>query len=169
MFFDHFIPLPMYGEELFKHWYWMSCNLFMRLFQALCEYNSFSFANMRLHMEAWFFFNLKTHYYTLHVCIWSKGWCSKWILPTLLPTSQEYIHRMCEMVCASCNNNFLTKVLLETHKTCIGNHFKINVKRGFLGMFVSFDFMHYKWKNYLIGWHLSNFKTKMKEFHNLVD
>jgi hypothetical protein len=34
----------------------------------------------------------------------------------------------------------LTNVLLETHKTYIGKQFKINVKRGFLGMFCEFLF-----------------------------
>lgn len=43
---------------------------------------------------------------------------------------------------------------------------KINAERGFLNMFVSLDYMHYRWKNCAIGWQGEISKQTLKEVHN---
>lgn len=60
------------------------------------------------------------------------------------------------LVCPSLNTshscNFSTKVPLRIHKNKQKNQLKINVKRGFLSMFVNINCMHYRWKNCLVEW-----------------
>jgi hypothetical protein len=43
---------------------------------------------------------------------------------------------------------------------------EINAERGFLNMFVSLDYMHYRWKNCEIGWQGEISKQTLKEVHN---
>jgi hypothetical protein len=46
------------------------------------------------------------------------------------------------------------------------HNLKINAERGFLNMFVSLDYMHYRWKNCAIGWQGEISKQTLKEVDN---
>jgi hypothetical protein len=158
MFRDYFAKTPTYSPGMFRHQYRMQRPLFLRIMEAVCEYDPYFFQKRNVAG----ILGLSS----IQKCTAAFRILAYGVSPDALDeycrmgesTTVEAVKRYVKAIRAVFEVTFLRQPTRDDLVRQMG----INAEWGFPGMFASIDRMHWVWKNCPVPW-AGQFQDKDKE------
>jgi hypothetical protein len=144
---DYFADEPIFGPAGFRRRYRMRGALFVRIIDTIAAYDPY-------------FIQTRDATSLLDLSTIQKYTCAMWLLAYGVSyDSTEESLRLAESTTMKCLYRFVQAVracfeymyLRKPTQSDILEQMDVNESRGWLGMFASLDYMHYKWKNCPVG------------------